>query len=174
MIYISSQTKKIIFGVASIALLGSPFFLSAETVTGGGYRVEQLIAPIQGALSGGGYVVQQSSQSNGGKIDGGGFTVFSTFGTSTVPPPSPPPPPPQNNGGTTGGGGGFYILPTSVTGQTPATSTPNTTSTSTKTKPTPEGTILTSNGSTCSTRIIFSSPIYIGSATNRVDDVKKL
>lgn len=36
--------------------------LNAETVTGGGYTIEQVITPIQGAISGNGYVIQQSAQ----------------------------------------------------------------------------------------------------------------
>lgn len=133
--------------------------VSAETVSGGGYIVEQIIAPIEGVLSGNGYILNQVSQVNGGINQGGGYNVFSPFGGSvnviaTSTPPS-----------TFSGGGGYYILPVAST------------SIATSTKPdinTETDQIFTDTSSTCKSRIIFSSPIDIGSSANKVSDVKRL
>ncbi len=151
---------KEIIVISFLLILSSPP-LFAETVSGGGYVVQQIIAPIQGALSGGGYVLQQNAQTNGGVASGGGYTVYGAFGTGTSIVIPSVVTPPSSGGGSNGGG--FYILPAWFTGAgtTTASSTiPNT--------------ILTGNGSTCSTRITFSAPIDVGLSTNVKSDVKKL
>ncbi len=139
-----------------------PFLLSAETVTGGGYVVEQIIAPIQGTLTGNGYILQQTSQSNGGILEGGGYTLYSPFGTSTGT-TTPPVTPPAGGGGSIISGGGYFIFPI----QTSTTSSVIITSSSS------EQTSV-DFGSTCKARVTFIGPIDIGAATNLKDDVKKL
>lgn len=149
--------------------VGMIFAASAETVSGGGYSVQQIFSPIEGAISGNGYIVNQAGQSISDLISGGGYNLFSSFGTSTATSTSTSTPTstPTQTIYTTTGGGGFYILPPSVVSTTtPSSTTPN--------LPVKEDTILTGNGSTCSTRIVFSSPIEINSANNKSDDVKKL
>ena len=144
----------------------------AERVTGNGYSVEQILAPIQGAISGNGYTVQQAGELLGGVNQGNGYSFFGSFGTSSQV-VTPPVTPPSSGGGSNGGG--FYVLPPSVTGQIVATSSPNQSSSTSPSSPIINNeTILTENGSTCSTRITFSSPIDVGVDTNKVEDVKKL
>lgn len=155
--------------------------LFAETVTGGGYIVEQVIAPIQGALSGNGYILQQSSQVPGSKETGGGYIITSVFGSGTVAIVTPPPAPssPQVYGG------GFFIFldengyripPTPIApSSTPQIPYTNPTSTShvvvegTSTEPT-----VVDTGSTCKSRITFTRAIDIGSKDNLKEDVEKL
>lgn len=138
-------------------LLGTPSLLFAETVSGGGYTVQQIIAPINGALSGNGYVLQQSSQQNGVRETGGGYILQSVFGgaTTTATTTSSPP--------SSGGGGGYFVFPI-------------TTATSTVLVTTASGTVVvtTKPGSTCLTRVTFSGPIDIGLSTNDSGDIKKL
>lgn len=136
-------------------------YVFAETVTGGGYTIEQTIAPIQGVLTGNGYIVGQSSQAHGDTQVGGGYIVNGVFGTSLVASSSSGGG--GNNGGGGSGGGGYYVFPPYAT-TTASTSTPKGGD-----SPVPIG-----SGSTCSSRITFSAPIDIGSPTNRKDDVKKL
>ena len=123
----------------------------AETVTGGGYRVEQSITPLQGGLTGAGYVLQQGAQSLGGTQTGGGYTVQGVYGTGTAATSTPPPPPPITYGG---GGGGYYVFPSSTT--------------------TTNGNLIIENKSTCSSRITFTRPIDLGLSTNLKEDVIKL
>lgn len=174
-----------------IALLGALAFLVtvpqnlyAERVSGGGYTVEQIIAPIQGAISGNGFTLQQSSQISNGAVGGGGYTTAGFSGSSgavaTTPTVTTPTTPVASSGGTNGGG--FYVLPPSVTGQIPATTTPTNpnqnpgqTSTSSPTIPvTPEGITLSDTISTCPARITFSGPIDVGVTTNKSLDVRRL
>lgn len=173
-----------LFFVAIFLLVMTDSDLHAETVTGGGYTVQQVIAPIQGALSGNGYVLQQSSQVPGSKETGGGYVVTSVFGSGTVavitpPPPSPSPYVPQVSGG------GFFIFidpygyripPTPIApSSTPQVEPTNPTSTShvvivgTSTVPT-----VVDSGSTCKSRITFTRAIDIGSKDNLKEDVEKL
>jgi hypothetical protein len=144
----------------------------AETVSGGGYIIEQIIAPLQGQITGNGYVVQQSSQVNGGLTSGGLYAVSGVFGQtgsqptptpSPTPSPAPAPSPTPTptvvyGGGGSGGSSGYFVFPTSSS----------------------TGMVTTSNGSTiftgstCASRVTFSAPIDYGVDTNTVDDVKKL
>lgn len=137
----------------------------AETVSGNGYTVEQVIAPIQGAVSGNGYIVQQTSQPNGGVTQGGGFTVYEGFGTSTATTTGG-----GSGGGNSGGGsssgGGYFIFPTQTSTTSSSTSVVVVGS---STKP-----VVVDSGSTCKTRITFTGPIDVGVKTNTKEDVKKL
>lgn len=164
--YKGNRMKKsiplIIFSTLFCVLVGQ-LSTSAETVTGGGYRVEQVIAPIQGTVSGNGYTVQQTSQSNGGVNQGGGFTVYEGFGTSTA----------TTTGSGGGGGGsnvvysgGYFVFPTQTSTTSSSTSVIITGS---STKP-----VVVDTGSTCTTRITFTGPIDVGVKTNTKEDVKKL
>ena len=65
-------TKKIFTSIIVGGVLLAPQVLIAQTVSGNGYIVEQVLSPIQGALSGNGYVVQQASQVAGGLTTGNG------------------------------------------------------------------------------------------------------
>ena len=131
--------------------------VSADTVSGGGYTIEQIITPLENALQGNGYVLQQSSQQDGGVYSGNGYTVRSVYGgTSTAQTPTTPPTTPSSS--YVSGGGGYYIFPNQ---------------TSTTTVVTKKGST-TFVGSTCSSRITFSGPIDYGLPTNSKDDVKKL
>lgn len=151
-----------------------------ETVTGNGYSVQQTITPIEGILSGNGYQLSQAAQPLGGLFSANGFTLSSGLGlsstssTPTTPTPTPTPTPSPSSGGSNGGG--FYVLPPEVTGNWPASTTPASPSSTIPvipTKPTTPGTIITENGSSCSTRITFSSPIDT-TLVNNSNDVKKL
>jgi hypothetical protein len=156
----------------SLFLCGSFSYVNAETVTGGGYVVEQTIAPIEGAVSGNGYSLQQASQQTGNEGSGGGYASWSVFGPGYT---APVVTPPGGGGGSSGGGGGFYngglgwgwgyyILPKPS----------NASSTATSSLAVNSNTILTANGSTCSTRITLSQPIDVGLLTNKKEDVEKL
>lgn len=136
---------------------------SAETVTGGGYTVQQVIAPLQGAISGNGYTVQQTSQPNGGVNQGGGYTVYEGYGTSTATTTG------SSGGGGGGGnnivyGGGYFIYPTATTTSTSTSLIINESSNPT----------VIDTGSTCKSRITFTGPIDVGVAANLKEDVKKL
>jgi peptidoglycan hydrolase-like protein with peptidoglycan-binding domain len=149
-----------VFFVLAIARSSIVF---AETVTGGGYIVEQVIAPIQGNITGNGYVLQQSAQSVGAQETGGGYTINSVFGTgtssSTSTPPVTPPPTPVS----TVYGGSYFVYPT------PVGTTTSYVIYSSSSPPTVKDT-----GSTCSSRITFKGAIDIGSLNNDKEDVKKL
>lgn len=129
----------------------------AETVTGGGYTVQQIISPINGNLTGNGYIVQQSAQQHGGLESGGGYIVSGVFGTSSISTP-----PSSGGGGGGSSGGGYFVFPTPTSTGTVVVIT----ATSTETSPV--------IGSTCSSRITFSGPIDYGLSTNSKEDVKKL
>lgn len=134
----------------------------AETVTGNGYMINQIISPINGSVSGNGYALNQAGQIQGDVVSGGGYKSQGVFGTSSVPTVIPP----SGGGGggsTSSGGWGYFVLPTSTTTVTVATTSPKV----------DETTILTTNGSTCSTRIALSAPIDVG-LKNDPADVKKL
>lgn len=169
--HISARLLLIIVGISV-----SCAHVFAETVLGGGYSIEQVIAPLQGALTAGGYTVQQSSQANGGVTSGGGYTVSGVFGSSTsTPSPSPTPtttpsPTPSPtpvivsggggffSGGGSGGSSGYYVFPT-------ASSSGMTTTINGQ---------VTFTGSTCASRVTFSAPIDVGVDTNVKEDVMKL
>lgn len=145
-----------------------------ETVTGNGYTVQQTVTPTEGILMGNGYQLNQTAQPLSGLFFTSGFNLSSslrlasTSHTAVIPPPAP------SSGGSNGGG--FYILPPEVTGNWPASTTFSTSTTTpplVPVRPATPGTILTDNGSTCSTRIIFSAPIDT-TLKNNSNDVKKL
>lgn len=145
--------------------------LLGETVSGNGYIVQQVIAPVNGALLGNGYQLNQVAQPLSGLFSVSGFTLSSGLGfstSSTNSTPSTPTPTPTPTGGSNGGG--FYVLPPEVTGNWPASSTP---SVSSSTQPNNPGTIITSNGSSCSARILITSPIDTTLENNK-EDVKRL
>lgn len=146
------------FFVILTSLQGASVF--AETVSGGGYIIEQVIAPVQGTLSGNGYVVQQSSQQQGGIVTGGGYMVNSVFGTGAAT-SSIPQAPPQSSGG------GYYVFPPYF-GTTTVVNGGSTTQQSTSTLAT------LNTASTCKTRITFTGPIDVGATTNLKEDVEKL
>ena len=149
------------FIVATFFVVG---IVHAETVSGNGYVVTQTISPISGSLSGNGYTVTQAGQVSGDLISGNGINTQGVFGTSFTPTVLPPVIPPTTTSGGGGGGWGYYILPTATT------STTTVATTSPKVGP---DTILTTNGSTCSTRIALLSPIDVG-LKNDPKEVKKL
>jgi peptidoglycan hydrolase-like protein with peptidoglycan-binding domain len=151
-----------------ISILSYAFFVMgkvhAETVSGGGYILNQVISPINGNFSGNGYVINQAGQVSGDAILGGGYQSQGVFGVSSVPSvPAPIVTPPSYSGG---GGWGYFVLPSGDK----VASLDKIATTSPKVN---QDTILTANGSTCSTRIALSSPIDIG-LKNNPDDVKKL
>jgi hypothetical protein len=171
------HTRRTLFLTISLcSAVGSTPLVFAETVSGGGYVVEQIIAPIQGNLTGNGYVLQQSSQVNGGLTTGASYTVAGVFGatgTPSSPSPTPTPTPTPSPtptpitisggggfvyGGGTGGSNGYFVFPTAS---------------STSVVTTASGTT-SFVGSTCASRVTFSAPIDFGLATNVVEDVKKL
>lgn len=137
----------------------------AETVSGNGYIINQVISPLQGFVSGAGYRAEQTGQITSGVISGGGYQSQSVFGTSTTP---TQPAPIVTVSGSSGGGWGYYVF--TGTSTNVGTSTNGTATTS---LPLKEDTILTANGSSCSTRIALSQPVDIGLKNDPVD-VKKL
>jgi hypothetical protein len=141
---------------------GGAIFLhaSAETVSGNGYILNQVISPIQDSVSGNGYTLQQAGQVSAGILLGSGYQAQGVFGVPVTP---TAPPPIISGGGGGGSGGGYYVLPFP-----PATTTVMTVSPRVTTK-----TILTYNGSTCSSRIALSGPVDLG-LKNDPTDVKKL
>lgn len=174
---ISSNNKRIIIILALLPLVSHVAL--GETVIGNGYSVQQSITPVEGTLTGNGYQLNQSAQPLGGLFSANGFILssglgYATTSSSPVTPTPTPTPTPSSGGGSNGGG--FYVLPPEVTGNWPASTTPST-STSTlpvvPVKPGTPGTIITENGSTCSTRVTFSAPIDT-TLTNNSNDVKKL
>ncbi len=143
--------------------------VSAETVSGNGYSVEQTITPADGALVGNGYQLNQTMQPLGGFFLAGGFTLSSGVGS---PAPTSAVAQEQNIGRSNGGG--FYYLPPEITGDWATSTTTQTSSTSqVEAQSTKPGTIITTNGSSCTTRVTFSSPIDVMLDNNSVD-VKKL
>lgn len=147
-----------------LMVVATPFSLYAETVTGGGYTVQQIIAPIQGNLTGNGYVLQQSSQQQGGLESGGGYIVSSALsrGVSTTTTSTSTPPTPPGLGVNIISAGGYFVFP-------------NQTATGTVVIQTATGTQeVPRYGSTCSSRLTFSGPIDYGLPTNKAEDVKKL
>ncbi len=172
---------KKVFNRSLLVLLLVPVIFqvaSGETVTGNGYSIQQIISPVNQTLSGNGYNLNQSAQPLTGFLSATGFSLSSGLGSTpgvSAPSTSPAPTPTPSPSSSGSNGGGFYVLPPSVTGVWSAT-------TSTSTQPIPPvaivpstnpGTILTENGSTCSTRVTFSSPIDI-TIENNINDVKKL
>lgn len=143
--------------------------LHAETVTGGGYTVEQVIAPINGNITGNGYILQQSAQPDGAQETGGGYKITSVFGTGTQATSTPPFVPPVTGGGSTVVyGGGYFVYPI-IPGTTTSSSTTHVVISTSTGNP-----IVIDSGSTCSSRITFSGAIDVGVSTNDKEDVKKL
>ena len=140
-----------------------PGFLFAETVSGGGYVIEQTLAPIGGSLSGNGYTLQESSQAFGDTQTGNGYFATGVFGTSTAISSGG-----GGGGGSSSGGSGWYYFPPQGT-TTPIISTTTQASTTLPREPLPIGA-----GGTCNSRIVFSGPIDVGASTNKKEDVKKL
>jgi hypothetical protein len=144
--------------------------LLAETVTGGGYTLEQIIAPVQGVASGNGFTVQQSAQPQSADGSGNGYTLTSVYGTSTATTSG------SSSGGSSGGGGGgsnstvygsgYFVFPAQTSTTSSSTSV---VIVSSSTKP-----VVVDSGSTCKTRITFSAPIDVGVKTNVKADVEKL
>ena len=62
----------------------------AETVTGNGYMLNQVISQINGTLSGNGYSLQQAGQVVGGTVTGNSYQSQGVFGTSVTPTVIPP------------------------------------------------------------------------------------
>lgn len=142
----------------------------AEVLVGQNYVLSQTISPVNGSIGGGGYSLNQAGQLLGGVVGGTGYQMQGVFGSSSaptvLPPVVPTPPPPSSGGGVSGGGGwGYFVLPVVSTSTTTVIAT-----TSPKVSP---DVILTTNGSTCSTRIALSSPVDYGLKNNK-EDVKKL
>jgi peptidoglycan hydrolase-like protein with peptidoglycan-binding domain len=165
--FFSSKNAYVTFG--SIIMVLSFFgggVAYGETVSGGGYVIEQTVTPLQGAVSGNGYTAQQAAQVIGSQITGGGYVAQPVFGTSTIPAPTPSPVV------TISGGGGYFILPTQNV--TTSTSTSTNQSIATTSPKVGGDSILTINGSTCSTRIVISQPIDVGLVTNKKDDIKRV
>ena len=133
--------------------------VSAETVSGNGYLLNQVISPISGNVSGNGYNLSQAGQVVGGVVTGNGYQTQGVFGTSVTPVVIPP----SGGGGSSSSGGwGYYVLPTATT-----------TLVSTSSPKIDQDTILTVNGSTCSSRIALNAPVDVG-LNNDPTDVKKL
>lgn len=142
----------------------------AEVLVGQNYVLSQTISPVSGAIGGGGYSLNEAGQLLGGVVGSAGYQMQGVFGSSSAPtvlPPVVPTPPPSGGGGVSSGGGwGYFVLPVVTT----ASTTTVIATTSPKVSP---GVILTTNGSTCSTRIALSSPVDYGLKNNK-EDVKKL
>lgn len=152
------------FFIACLLFFSSTYgVLFAETVTGGGYTVQQVIAPLQGNLTGNGFVVQQSAQQNGGLESGGGYTLTGVFGISTSTATSTPTPTPAPSPAPLVSGGGYFIFPTVYATGTVIVHTATGTTV-----------VIAPVGSTCSSRVTFTAPIDYGLATNVKEDVKKL
>lgn len=154
-----NQIKKVTL-LLGIAFFATSLHLYAEMVTGGGYNVEQVIAPLQGNLTGNGFSLQQSSQQSGGLETGGGYTLSAVLGSGTTTATSTPPP--SGGGGGGGGGGGYFIYLTPIATGTVIIKTATSTIEDIPV------------GSTCKSRITFSKPIDYGLETNVKEDVKKL
>lgn len=143
---------KIVFGTLALLFIttGIHTYVHAETVIGGGYRLEQIISPVEGAISGNGFTVQQSAQALVIDGSGNGYSIASVYGTSTAT---------TTGGGGGGGGGGGYFIYLNPTGSSTVVVT---------------GSSTIDTGSTCKSRITFTAPIDVGSPYNLKDDVKKL
>lgn len=150
-------------GLVFLIIPANAHHLHAETVTGNGYIVEQVIAPIQGNITGNGYILQQSAQQVGAQETGSGYTITSVFGTGTQATSTPSS---GGGGNTVIYGGGYFIYPAS-------TST-NSSSTSVVVNGSSTNPTVVDYGSTCSSRITFTGPIDVGVSTNLKEDVKKL
>ncbi len=160
----------VFFFVVSFFMFGTfdYTYVYAETVSGNGYILNQTITPVGGGVSGNGYVVNQSGQVQGDLVSGNGYKaqgVFSKFEAPTI--PAPIVGGGGFSGGGSGGGWGYYVF---INATTTTTATGTIATTSPKVK---QDIILTTNGSTCSTRIALSSPVDIG-LKNDSTDVKKL
>jgi hypothetical protein len=168
---IKSVKMHLIFLVALVFIFGGwQAHTFAETVSGNGYTVQQVISPIQGSITGNGYVVQQAAQTVGSQELAGGYTISSVFGTGTQATATPPVTPPSTGGGSTVVyGGGYFVFPA-------PTSTTNVigTTTSHVVNGSSSNPTVVDTGSTCKTRITFGGPIDIGLKTNTKEDVKKL
>ena len=150
-----------------VSLIFGYQYVVAETVTGGGYTVEQTIAPVQGAISGNGYVLQQSSQVVAGRETGGGYVVTGVFGTPVQATSSS-----GGGGGTEGGGGGGYYVFIPPTNATPTVTVTTASGTVTTTELTPRPVRFPiGTTSTCKSRVTFSAPIDFGLSTNVKADV---
>lgn len=134
----------------------------AETVSGGGYSIDQIISPIGDTVSGGNYTVNQSGQISGDVISGGSYQSQGVFGKAVT--PTELPPVVNSSFSSSGSYWGYYILPTETT---------STTTIATVSPVVNKETVLTTNGSTCSTRIVILSPIYFGLKNDPIE-VKKL
>jgi peptidoglycan hydrolase-like protein with peptidoglycan-binding domain len=135
----------------------------AETVSGGGYYIQQVITPLENTLQGNGYILQQSSQQDGGINTGSGYTVTGVYGgtsTVTVSTPTPASPPASSFSSR----GGYFIFPAPTLNPT----------TTVVTKVATEKGTVTFTGSTCESRVTFTKPIDYGVLTNNSEDVKKL
>jgi peptidoglycan hydrolase-like protein with peptidoglycan-binding domain len=157
------RQKNILYFLLSISIFFITVSLHAETVSGNGYSVQQVISTFQGNVSGNGYSAQQAGQEVGNQVSGGGYTAQSVFGSFATP-ASTPAPAPVSSGGGGSSGGGYYSLPNATTSSTKINGVSPLVSSST---------LLTTNGSTCATRISISQPIDI-TVSNNKDDVKKL
>jgi len=172
-------------------LLAVVFFMSdvvpvfAVTVSGGGYNVEQNLAPLQGAVTGNGYSVQQSTQQPlSGIQSGSGFSLFGVFGRGVT--PSPPSPPPVTGGGVVISNGGYYVIipPRNATPTVTYTTASGTVTetvidrfnsvTSMVASTTKINITVPPSNNTCTSRITFSAPIDYGLTTNVKADVMKL
>jgi peptidoglycan hydrolase-like protein with peptidoglycan-binding domain len=150
-----TNIRTIIIAVVALICFSTDTVFS-ETVTGNGYFVQQSISPISGSVSGNGYTLQQVGQVISGQISSGGYTSQSVFGSFAA--PSTPTPTITYGGG----GGGYYVVSTATSASVTATSSLVSSST-----------ILTTNGSTCATRILITQPIDT-KLKNNSDDIKKL
>lgn len=173
----SHRTTKSYFFFISVYIVFSLRAL-AETVTGGGYTVEQVIAPIQGALSGNGYILHQSTQPLGSKETGGGYTVMSVFGSGTSPIITPPTPPTSPNVTSDSffiflDDHGYRLPPISNSSSTQNPPVQSTSTSHVIIDGTSTPTVV-DTGSTCKSRITFTRAIDIGSHDNLREDVQKL
>lgn len=155
------------FRPASIFLFAMSLFCTpslsifADTVSGGGYYIQQVITPLESVLQGNGYTLLQSSQQDGGINEGGGYAVTGVYGGTSTTGTTTSPTPPAPSGGTSSSGGGYFVFPIQTATGTVITVT------------TKKG-VEKFSGSTCTSRVTFSGPIDYGSATNDIEDVKKL
>lgn len=137
----------------------------AETVSGGGYILEQIVSPINGTVSGNGYISNQVGQVEGNLISGGGYKMQGVFGKSSTPTEPAPIVTPFSSGG------GYFMIPSVTTSTTSGMTNPDGTAII---SPKVNGnTVLTTNGSTCTTRVALTSAIDLGLKNDPID-VKKL
>lgn len=153
-----------IFSIVFFLLMVTSYLhIFAETVTGGGYTLEQTITPLEGAISGNGFTIQQSAQALSANGTANGYTITSVYGTSTATTTGSGGSGGTGGGGSTVSGGGYFVFPTQTSTSTSSIVTGS------STRP-----IVTDSGSTCTTRITFSGPIDVGVKTNIKADVEKL